>query len=202
MTRRATFQRIFDHNLWRESETRSGGGSTMMATEGLREELPKLLRGLGITSLLDAGCGDVNWMPDLGDIDYIGVDIVPGLVEEARDRRPDLRFASADIVSGTLPRTDAILCRDVLQHLTRGEVAAAIENFKRSGADWLIATTFRPGNNEGEGKLGGYQEWNLETEPFGLGQTETGFDYIGWYRIKGKLIPVAEAHLGVWRMVG
>src|SRR6201996_6168675 len=56
------FQRIHDSNLWGAAESISGLGSEIDATAALRAELPRLLARLGITSLLDAPCGDAGWI--------------------------------------------------------------------------------------------------------------------------------------------
>ncbi len=76
------FQRIHDTNLWGAPESTSGLGSELDATAVLRAELPQLLKKLGVTSLLDAPCGDAGWInrADLG-VRYVGIDIVPSLVE-------------------------------------------------------------------------------------------------------------------------
>src|SRR5947207_8580346 len=78
------FARIYATNLWSDPETRSGTGSNLDSTRVLRAELPKALRRLGVQVLLDAPCGDFTWMErvDLGDIQYIGGDIVSAIVEE------------------------------------------------------------------------------------------------------------------------
>src|ERR1700682_6084572 len=76
------FRRIHDTNLWGAEASTSGLGSEIDATAVLRAELPRLLEKLGVTSLLDAPCGDVGWInqADLR-VHYVGVDIVPSLVE-------------------------------------------------------------------------------------------------------------------------
>src|ERR1700704_6650942 len=76
------FQRIHDSNLWGAAESTSGLGSELDATAVLRTELPRLLARLGITSLLDAPCGDAGWINQSSlAVRYVGVDIVPDLVE-------------------------------------------------------------------------------------------------------------------------
>ena len=94
----------------------------MDATAVLRAELPPLLERLGVTSLLDAPCGDAGWInhADLR-LRIIGVDIVPALIESLKVRAAsgEIRgeYHLADIVGDSLPRCDAILCRDGLVHL-------------------------------------------------------------------------------------
>ena len=56
------FRRIHDTNLWGAPESASGLGSELDATATLRAELPRLFEKLGVTSLLDAPCGDAGWI--------------------------------------------------------------------------------------------------------------------------------------------
>src|ERR1700687_2346631 len=76
------FRRIHDTNLWGAAASLSGLGSEIDATAALRTELPRLLEKLGVTSLLDAPCGDAGWInrASLG-VQYVGIDIVPSLIE-------------------------------------------------------------------------------------------------------------------------
>ena len=76
------FSRIYEKNLWGDSESRSGRGSTLGRTAVIRDALPALLEGVGARSMLDAACGDFNWMArvDLRGVRYVGVDVVPELI--------------------------------------------------------------------------------------------------------------------------
>src|SRR3954466_3757152 len=82
------FERIYETNLWSDPETRSGVGSSLDSTRVVRAKLPAALRELEARVLLDAPCGDFTWMEhvDLGEIAYIGGDIVPTIVGENRRR--------------------------------------------------------------------------------------------------------------------
>lgn len=142
------FNAIYRHNLWNNEESLSGGGSTLRKTATLRTELPTLLRQYGIQAILDAGCGDFNWMKELrlglGNVHYIGVDIVKDVItaNQSRFGGPRTRFLELDISRDTLPTTDLILCRQVLFHLPFSAIFAALVNFKRSGSRYLLATHF------------------------------------------------------------
>src|SRR5581483_7755331 len=141
------FQRIHDTNLWGAEASVSGLGSELDATATLRAGLPPLLQRLEVTSLLDAPCGDAGWIAhaELG-VRVRGVDIVPDLIAHLRERvaRGEISgdYQLADITTDVLPRCDAILCRDCLVHLSFANIARALDNFRRSGARWLITTTF------------------------------------------------------------
>ena len=144
------YERAFaaDAEIYRSHNTGSvsGPGSTLGQTQELRARLPMLLESLGAGSLLDAPCGDFNWMQhvDLRAIDYIGVDVFAEVIADNQGRHASARrrFRRADIVRDRLPRADAILCRDLLPHLSFADVKQVLHNFRDSGATWLLTTTF------------------------------------------------------------
>ena len=82
------FQHVHDTGLWGAEASTSGLGSEMDATTVLRAELPRLLKKIGVASLLDAPCGDAGWInhADLC-VRYAGVDIVPLLIERLQAPR-------------------------------------------------------------------------------------------------------------------
>jgi hypothetical protein len=198
---RQRFQRIHDSNLWGAMQSTSGLGSELDATAALRGELPRLLARLGITSLLDAPCGDAGWINTVSlNARYVGVDIVPDLVERLRARAAAGAISGdyhlADITRDSLPRCDAILCRDCLVHLSFANIERAVANFRRSGAAWLIATTFPQWQANRDCEDGDWRALNFERAPFDWGApvelldencTEAGG---GW----------RDKSLGVWRL--
>ena len=142
----AKFQSFFDANKEKGYESVSGVGSSLNETRVLRERLPPLFRNLDIRSLIDAPCGDGNWMAHLEyrfDL-YVGVDLVTDVIEKGRStiKRPFHFFETADVTTQVLPRADAILCRDCLVHLSNSMVVRALRNFCRSGSTYLITTHF------------------------------------------------------------
>jgi SAM-dependent methyltransferase len=164
------FSRIYARREWGDSESVSGPGSGLARTAGLRAELADLIRELEIGRLLDAGCGDFHWLglAALPVREYVGVDVVPGLVAEVQRRHSALgrSFICADVTRDTLPPADFVLCREVLMHFPDEDVFAAVANLKRTGARWLLTTTFvdRAANEPIE--LGFWRALNLEAPPF------------------------------------
>src|SRR6185295_16640264 len=79
---RNIFTDIYLSNFWADAESVSGRGSTIARTEVIRTSLPALLESVGAKTLLDAPCGDFNWMRnvDLSGIEYTGVDVVVELI--------------------------------------------------------------------------------------------------------------------------
>ena len=168
------FQRIHDTNLWGALESVSGLGSEIDATATLRAELPPLLRRLQVTSLLDAPCGDAGWIAraDLG-VAVTGIDIVPDLIATLRARaaRGEIpgEYHLADITTDALPRCDAVLCRDCLVHFSFANIARAVANFRRSGARFLIATTFPDWQVNCDCEDGDWRALNFQHAPFSWG---------------------------------
>jgi hypothetical protein len=165
---------IFIHRttLWAGPESRSGVGSGLSATARLRAELPLLLRRLGVRSLLDVPCGDFHWMSrvNLAGIRYVGADIVDELVRENRRLHEDptglRRFVRLDLTADPLPPVDAVLCRDLLVHLSYRRIRRALEGVGRSGARFLLATTFPGVRANRDIEDGDWRPLNLELPPF------------------------------------
>ncbi|MDH3745899.1 MAG: hypothetical protein OES47_12435, partial [Acidobacteriota bacterium] len=131
---REVFTKIYKDSLWgEEEESRSGPGSTIVATQALRETLPGALEKLGVNSLLDAPCGDFHWMQhvDLTVEEYVGGDIVVPLVEQLQQRfaAANRRFIALDVTEDPLPQVDAWLCRDCMIHLPNKMIRAVLANF-------------------------------------------------------------------------
>ncbi|MCA1591525.1 MAG: class I SAM-dependent methyltransferase [Acidobacteria bacterium] len=164
------FSRIYLNNSWADAESVSGRGSTLARTDAIRRSLPALLESVGARSLLDAPCGDFNWMRDveLGAIEYVGADVVPELIAQNRHRHGDVsrRFVVLDITSDQLPEVDAILCRDCFIHLSFKHTHAAISNFKRSNSKFLLATTHTSVRENSDVETGGWRSVNLLLPPF------------------------------------
>jgi len=134
--------------------------------------LPDLLANFGVTSLLDAACGDFQWMKsvDIKGVRYYGIDIVPAVVaNNNRVYGSETRsFFRADITRDSLPQADLILCRDALVHLTLEDALAALHNFVRSNSRYLLATTYLDCDGNIETITGDWRLLNLRFWPFNL----------------------------------
>jgi len=190
------FSRIYATGSWKTAENQesaSGRGSTLVRTAVVRRELPSRLERLGVRFLLDAGCGDFNWLRavDLPLDGYLGVDVVPELIaaNQALYGNDQRRFEVLDVASQRLPRTDAILCRECLVHLSFEHALTAIRNFARSGSRLLIATTHSVDENQ-DIVSGEWRFLNLLLPPFGLPEPEE------------RIVEDAELgkSLGIWRI--
>jgi len=198
---RACFERIHTTNLWGAAASVSGLGSEPSATTALAAGLPPLLRQLNVKTLLDAPCRDALWINRIGlAVDYVGVDIVPAIVEALRRQAAagelQGRYLEADITRDPLPRADAVLCRDCLVHLSFAHIERVIHNLRRSGATWLITTTFSELQANHDCDDGDWRALNFCRPPFAWPAPVALLDERcdeagGGYRDKG---------LGVWRL--
>lgn len=191
------FTTIYEKKMWAHTESRSGGGSTLKATENIRRELPRILESLGVESMLDAPCGDFYWMRlvDLGSIHYIGGDIVKSLVDNLQEEFGSAvrSFIHLDLISDPLPQMDVLFCRDCIQHLSPKLALKVIGNFKRSDCTYLITTSFPEMTRNINGFTGGTNTFNLCKPPFNFPEPlEKIEDH-------GSGGPAYRRILGVWR---
>lgn len=166
------FERIYAENVWGCSETRSGNGATRTAARPVMQFLARFFAEQRVDSLLDAGCGDANWIHEAtgGLRHYFGVDIVDEMIRQNTKLHGHRRghfFGLADVCRAPLPAVDAILCRHVLTHQPNAEIRAALANFIATGARWLIATGYNNADNP-DTSPGYWRRIDLTRAPFGL----------------------------------
>src|SRR6185295_15560120 len=77
-------------------------------------------------------------------------------------------FHCLDITADKLPRADLVLCRDCLVHLSFKDVFRALENIRRSGARFLLTTTFSKREQNRDIETGNWRPLNLERAPFSM----------------------------------
>jgi len=123
-------------------------------------------------TLLDAGCGDFNWMKNvnLDRINYIGVDVVEPLIRRNVELygSGNRTFLTADITLDRLPSADIALCRHCLMHLSNRQIGMILRNLKSIGADYLLATNFPEVTTNIDIWPGSFRRVNLEIRPFNL----------------------------------
>lgn len=139
-------------------ETGCGIGSRMAFTASVRAWLPGALDRLGVKLLLDAPCGDRNWIKTIDlPCAYVGVDHELKHIEIAERGGANVQWA--DILHDDLPACDAILSRDFFQHLCWEDERLALANFRKTGAAHIIATCH--GAEDGEIKTGDFRRVNF-----------------------------------------
>lgn len=139
------FTKIYQLNVWRSKESVSGSGSTLEMTIPIRKNLPIIFDKFNIKSIFDAPCGDFNWMRlvDLHGIRYIGGEIVRPLVNDLNNRfsSESISFVQTDITKSIFPKSDLVLTRDCLFHLSYSDILSVLSNFIGSDSKYFLSTS-------------------------------------------------------------
>ena len=180
-------QQIYELNLWggEATEFYSGLGSHNQSIVNpyllaVKEFLKSLKKPVDI---VDLGCGDFNVGNELisHSKKYIGIDIVPELIERNKEKYKgaSLSFLCLDIAKDKLPKGDVAIVRQVLQHLSNSEVKRVVD--KLSQYRYVILTEHLPEGDfepnvdiiSGQGiRLKKGSGLNLELPPFNLNADE------------------------------
>jgi len=168
-----------------------GSGSSLNyaqeMTAALHVIIGQLKRHLGVerVRLLDVPCGDLQWMSRFlqtrSDVDYTGVDIVPGVIDHHRTTfagRP-WKFVNLDVVSQPIDVADfdLVVTRMMMQHLNHADVLGILRKFSDVAGTpdrrpvFLLATTFPHTAVNSEPDVNSktrFKLLNLEVDPFRL----------------------------------
>lgn len=164
------FNEIYETKYWNSISSVSGSGSDLEITSKIRQEIPKLFKRYGISSVLDIPCGDFYWMKelDLSNIHYIGADIVDGIIKSNSERygKNNVEFKKIDLLKDDLPTVDLIINRDCLVHFSYNHITQALENIKQSKSRYLLSTTFQERKKNYDIVTGEWRPLNLLLPPF------------------------------------
>jgi len=146
-TAKERFEIIYSSNFWSSKESISGIGSEHKNTINIKKGITDVINYYEIKSILDAPCGDFNWIQDIlnEDLQYIGGDIVENLIikNSAKYSNKNIKFIELDITSNSLPNTDLMICRDCLIHLSFKKINLFFQNFKKSNIKFLLLTSYK-----------------------------------------------------------
>jgi len=145
------FELIYKTNFWSSKESVSGLGSEQVNTINVKKGIVNIINKYKINSILDAPCGDFNWIQGIlnNDIKYIGADIVKDLIDKnlIKFYKKNINFIQLDITTDSLPDTDLMICRDCLIHLSFKRIKLFLQNFKKSNIKYLLVTSYEPKNS-------------------------------------------------------
>ncbi len=170
----AVFTDVYASGAWVEvnnQDSMSGLGSTIAATSALLQHLSDFLADVGCRKLVDVGCGDFNWMRNLtGDFDYVGIDVVPDVINANNARYGDDRrtFICLDASSSQIPSGDVAICREVLFHLSFRDGVQLLRNLRAAGFKYVLLTSDNSIWFNSDIRNGDYRRINLMRAPFRL----------------------------------
>ena len=169
---RDRFTLIYRRNAWGSKESVSGSGSTLAMTTSIRSLLPIVFKKFEINSILDVPCGDFNWMKlvDLNGISYLGGDIVEPLVADLNRNfsSNSISFRQFDITIDLFPKSDLVLNRDCLFHLSYRDIELTLSNFLKSGSKYFLSTSYENGGKfmNADIRSGDFRPIDLFDSPF------------------------------------
>ncbi|MEO1406622.1 MAG: class I SAM-dependent methyltransferase [Pseudomonadota bacterium] len=164
------FGSIYDLNMWGASKSRSGLGSEPAATAAISAQIGDLVSRLNVQSILDAPCGEGFLLENMPQkVAYHGVDIVAPLIKDLSERyslSSNRDFSVSDICSDPLPDAELAVCRDLLVHLSFGNVLLVLRNLMSSGCSWLLVTHFTEVDQNYDVEDGDWRPLNMTLPPF------------------------------------
>ena len=135
LTVQEAFQKVYRSKAWGSgaAEFCSGSGSIGPASSQYCDAVIGFIQAQNVASVVDLGCGDYSVgkrIVESTNVQYIGVDVVPELIEYHRRnvKNDRVTFRCADIISDPLPSADLYLIRQVLQHLSNDEINRVLVN--------------------------------------------------------------------------
>lgn len=119
--------------------------------------------------VIEIGCGDLFWHGGALPGRYIGVDLHPR--ESWHDARRDPSFVASgfligDACTAILPTSDLAIARQVFIHLSNRAILAILDNLRRAGVEWILASTV-PGADP-SARLPTGEDYSLEGWPVDL----------------------------------
>ena len=146
-----TFSEIYRSNVWGGTGERfySGSGSDDEIAEKYIEAVIEVFEKYRPKIVVDLGCGDFRVASKFvrPTFRYIGVDVVPELIQHHNERysNEQIEFRNLDASAEELPDGDICLIRQVLQHLSNFEIAEILRKCEKYR--YLIVTEHFPPEN-------------------------------------------------------
>ena len=173
--RATAFSLIYQRRLWGTGESASGPGSSVANAQGAARAVAEVVRSNGVKSLIDVGCGDLNWLgPELASFPLLHVTAIDIAAAAYASASADPRYAAVafrahDVVASPLPvAAELLLCRQCLNHMSAEDAVRALRHIAQSGARLLLLSHYARGDNSAEMLTVGvkYRSWNLQQPPF------------------------------------
>jgi len=137
------FTNIYKNNLWLSG---SGTGSSKENTIEYNKFIVNFIKNNNIYSITDIGCGD--WQSShliynqLSNIDYLGIDCVDFVIQQNKEKYPNYKFTSMNILNNlhSIRDSDIYILKDILQHWTIKDIYSLIDNLVSKNFKYIIIT--------------------------------------------------------------
>lgn len=128
------FENIYNKNSWHGGG--SGYGSEISYNLPFTVFMTYWITNNKIKSIVDLGCGDLQWMPYiynyLPGVNYTGIDVVSSVIRNHQVNYPDQKFIECDLTEidwDKIPNSDLYFIKDVLQHWPNNNISSWLDNF-------------------------------------------------------------------------
>src|SRR5262249_47386474 len=132
---REVFSEVYANKSWGPDEFDSGPGSHGEPARVYVECVINFMKTHKIKRVLDLGCGNFEVGKRIAPEckRYVGVDVVPALIERNRTMfaANNIEFNCLDIIRDPLPNADLCLARQVIQHLSNAEISRLLGKLKK-----------------------------------------------------------------------
>lgn len=178
------FAEIYEKAEWGGGQP-SGPGSDPSQLSSYRTLLQQTISAPDVRRVVDLGCGDWSLAQtlDWSGVDYLGLDVVPALIEKHQKRHAtdNIRFDLAGPPGTPLPEADLLIIKDVLQHWSTADIRKFLEVLPAvrmalitndrdlTRKSWrTLWRRQRPIEANCDTVTGGYRPLDLRSPPFGL----------------------------------
>jgi hypothetical protein len=168
------FENIYEKQLWNNGNPNiplSGPGSSIENTRTMSAILNTFIYNNNCKSVLDLGCGDLNWISKTpffndNDIKYTGVDVVENVINTHLKMYNTKTFLCKDIITfNNFNNIDIIIIRDVIFHLKNEEILSIFNNIQHKFKFLLITSCLNNENNDTFDRWH-FSKKNINIEPF------------------------------------
>jgi SAM-dependent methyltransferase len=153
----------------------SGRGSVPENTTEYRRLIEKFIRTHAIERIVDIGCGDWQFsrLIDWGNIDYLGIDTVPAVIEANRKRfGTRYNFMCLDVTCDDLPAGELLLIKDVLQHWPNAVIQRFLPRLAQYRYVILTNDGYPSTTLNTDIRMTGYRPLDLRQPPFSFDAEE------------------------------
>ncbi len=130
------FSEVYAHKQWGPDEFDSGPGSHGEPARVYVDCVLHFIKAHNIQRVLDLGCGNFEVGKRIAPecMRYVGIDVVPGLIERNRimfSAASNIEFNCLDVTTDALPNADLCLVRQVMQHLSNAEISRLLRKLRK-----------------------------------------------------------------------
>jgi SAM-dependent methyltransferase len=133
----------FDWDDHYKSGGKSGDPADYAKSREWKKDIIRKYCDLKTESVLDVGCGDLQFWDGVLPTRYTGIDISRSIIAENRIRHPSMNFFAMDATIAMIAPSDAVICFDMLWHIIYDtDYECIMRNLKNNATKTLFIFTW------------------------------------------------------------